>query len=239
MTTTETIILIAVAALINASFALSLSLLTIMSGHALGKQTAHNRLMRLTSGFVLGAFVVIVLLVSFGVMVISLSLPDSSPAFWTIVCGLLAGVGLAAWVFYYRRSKGTTLWIPRSFAKYLSGRARSSRNPAEAFGLGMSSIISELLFCFAPMLVAAALISQLSDWWPLVAIFGYGLIAVLPQIIVLFMIGGGVSISKIQKWREQNKYFLQFMAGGFLLVLGVYLYVTMVVSGLSIPGASS
>jgi hypothetical protein len=44
------------------------------------------------------------------------------------------------------------------------------------------------------------------------------------------LIGSGHSLSRIQRWREANKHFLQFAAGAGLIVLGGYLYVNEVVT---------
>lgn len=41
--------------LLMPSFQLSVSVLTLLSGHALGRKTAHARLLRLTGGFIIGA----------------------------------------------------------------------------------------------------------------------------------------------------------------------------------------
>jgi len=53
---------------------------------------------------------------------------------WSIVCGILLGLAIAVWLFYYRREKGTSLWIPRDFAEYLTNRTKSTKTIAEAFG---------------------------------------------------------------------------------------------------------
>ena len=44
-------------ALIHASFQLSVSVLTLLSGHSLGKQTARRKVLRLMNGFVCGVLV--------------------------------------------------------------------------------------------------------------------------------------------------------------------------------------
>ena len=47
------------------------------------------------------------------------------------------------------------------------------------------------------------------------------------------LIGGGHKLSRIQKWREDNKRFMQFAAGSALLVLGFYMYVNEVVAAVT------
>ena len=49
-------------------------------------------------------------------------------------------------------------------------------------------------------------------------------------LIAWSVIGGGKSISKVQRWREANKKFLQFTAGSALIVVSVFIYVSMVLA---------
>jgi hypothetical protein len=57
----------------------------------------------------------------------------------------------------------------------------------------------------------------------------YTVLSTLSSLIVWGFIGSGHALSRIQKWRESNKLFLQFAAGGGLLVLGFYVYVNEVI----------
>lgn len=223
--------IIAFAALIHASFQLSVSMLTLLSGHAIGSKTAHTKLIRLTSGFSLGVGVMTMLLLSFIAYVFQRSFVHSTPLLvWAMSCGLLLGLGIAIWIFYYRREGGTSLWLPRSIARYLSDRTKATKRSAEAFSLGLSSVIAELLFIIAPMIVSALVLIRLEPLWQLVGVCLYTAISLLSLLIVNGLIGSGHKLSHIQKWREDNKRFLQFSAGGGLLVLGVYVYVDQVMA---------
>lgn len=223
--------IILLAAAVHATFQLSISVLTLLSGHALGKKTAHHRLLRLVGGFIVGASVMTVLLLSFTAFVLDVFLPDNTPGFiWAISCGALGGVGISVWLFYYNnREYGTSLWVPRGFARYLSDRSKSSKAAAETFGLGLTSIVAELLFIFAPVVIASLVLIRLSPELQLAGIALYGLVSLLPLLLVSALIGGGRKLSRIQQWRESNKRFLQFAAGTGLLVLGSYVYVEKVI----------
>ncbi len=223
------------AALIQASFQLSVSVLTLMSGHALGRKTAHKRLLRLIAGYILGIFTMTALLVSFvGVMLGTFISGDIPPYVWAGASGILIGVGIAVWTFYFRRQSGTALWAPRPMASYLSSRARATKNSAEAFGLGLASVAGELLFSIAPLIAAGLILFQLDPAYQLAGILTYAVISILPLLLITALVGGGRSISKVQKWREQNKAFIQFAAGSALIVLGVYLYVDEIVAAVSV-----
>lgn len=222
---------ITLAALIQASFQLSVSVLTMLSGHAIGAKRSHANLIRLTTSFIAGAKVMTLLLVSFFALVLFDIFGSNPPQLlWASVCGLLVGLGVAVWMFYYRRKKGTSLWIPRSFATHLNSRSKATKTAVEAFSLGLSSVISELLFIIGPLAITALVLITLPSIWQLVGLALYTVLSIMPSVIVWAMVGGGHKLSEIQKWRESNKYFLQFAAGGGLLVLGIYVYVSEVVT---------
>lgn len=238
MTNYTLLALLVLAALIHASFQLSVSMMTLMSGHALGKRTAHLRVMRLISGFILGAGSMVALGVSFIAFLLSSLAPNELPLlWWSAVCGLLVGLGIAVWVFYFRhRKSGTVLWLPRLFAAHLSERSRKTKYAAEAFGLGLTSIVAELLFGLAPMIVAATILLQLDPLLQLIGLLLYTLIVVGPLLFIALLVGGGRSLARIQRWRENNKRFMQFAAGSALIVLGFYLYVDVVIGSLALEG---
>jgi hypothetical protein len=223
--------IIALAALIHASFQLSVSMLTLLSGHAIGSKTSQAKVLRLTNSFTLGVAVMTVLLLTFTAFVVTRSFGAHVPPLaWAISCGLLIGLGVAVWTFYYRREKGTSLWLPRGVAHFLSDRTKATKSSAEAFSLGLTSVVGELVFIIAPLFVSALALVTLAPEWQLVGIAIYTLISLLSLLIVNSLIGSGHRLSRIQKWREDNKRFLQFAAGCGLLILGFYVYVNQVVA---------
>jgi hypothetical protein len=223
--------IVTLAALIHASFQLSVSVLTLLSGHAIGAKQSQGRVMRLTFGFVSGVGVMTLLALSFISLIFLHIFGHDAPQFvWAIACGLLIGVGLAVWFFYYRREKGTSLWIPRSFARHLSDRSKATKSAAEAFSLGLTSVVSELLFIAAPMIIAALVLVDLPAHWQLVGIAIYAVISLITLFSIWVLIGSGHKLSTIQKWREDNKHFLQFSAGGALAILGFFVYVCKILS---------
>lgn len=223
--------IVTLAALVHASFQLSVSVLTLLSGHALSTKKSHARTLSLTGSFVAGAGVMTLLLLSFIALVLSHAFRSGAPSFvWAAGCGLLLGVGVAVWLFYYRRERGTSLWVPRSFARHLSNRSKATKDAPEAFSLGLTSVISELLFVAAPLLMSGLVIIQLEGFWQLVGIAIYTIVSLLPLFSVWVLVSSGHRLSAIQKWREDNKHFLQFASGSALAILGVFVYVCKVVS---------
>jgi hypothetical protein len=221
---------IGLAALIHASFQLSVSMLTLLSGHAIGKKRAHHRLMRLTTSFLIRATLMSLLLVTFFAYFISAAFGTIDSSWpWVVACSLMLFVAVLVWVVYYRRKTGTQLWIPRVMADFLNKRVKSTKDSSEAFSLGVTSVIAELIFLAAPLFVSGLIISQLDPGWQLAGIALYTLLSVSSLALVWAIIGGGHSLSRIQKWRESNKYFLQFAAGTGLIILAAFTYANFVI----------
>ncbi|NLA43072.1 hypothetical protein GX865_02870 [Candidatus Saccharibacteria bacterium] len=219
--------IIALAAAVHASFQLSISTLTLMSGHSLGKKQSQSRLLRLISGFLLGVAGMTALLFVALVYAIEFWLENGSvpPVLWAALSGVLFGLGVAVWLFYFKKGSGTMLWLPRGVALYLAERSKRSKSTSEALALGMASVTGELLFIIAPLGVAAMITVTLPPLLQVAALLMYVPISITTLLIVAALVGSGHKISQIQRWREANKRFLQFIAGTSLLVLGFYLYV--------------
>lgn len=228
--TTSSLAIILLAALIHASFQVSVSVLTLLHSHSLGKKTAHTRLLRLTGGFIAGAGTMSLLFLCSLSFVLANVFVSSTPAgVWAVCCGAVVGVGASVWLFYFRESKGTSLWLPRGLARFLNARTKQTTHSAEAYSLGLTSVVSEIIFIFAPLLIAALVLIRLDPLWQLVGTLTYVTVSLLPLLVIGVLIGGGHTVARIQRWRESNKRFLQFSAASSLFILGVYVYVERVV----------
>lgn len=223
-------IIISLSGLIHASFHLSISALTLLSGHSLSKKHSHLKLVKLSSAFTLGVIIsTIFLFCTFAFYFETLYSFEISHIIWGVLIGLSVGSAISVWGFYYKRNSknqsGTEMWIPRGFAKFLNNRSSKTKHSAEAFSLGVTSIISEILFIFTPITAAVLSSMNLTPSWQFVAITLYTTLANLPIFIVFCLISGGHPIGKIQIWRENNKRFLQFASGVGLLALAVIIFI--------------
>lgn len=231
MNITISLAVIIFAALIHACFQLSVSVLTLLSANVIASKKSHAKLLGVASSFVFGAGFMTLLLLALATLIFTILYDNEAPLLvWAGACGLLIGVGISVWLFYFRREKGTTLWVPRGVAKYLSERTKAVTLNAEAFGLGLSSITAETLFIIAPIVISALAIIGLPPMWQLIGLSTYVVVSITSLLIVSIAIGGGHSLGKIQKWRENNKHFLQFTAGAGLIILSIFIYVNEIVA---------
>jgi hypothetical protein len=226
---------VAFAGLLHASFQLGVGLLTLLSGHSLGSRRSFHRLMQLNLAYVAGASLVTLLLFAGLSYVALLTITTVLPAAWIVVAFLNIAIGGCVIAFYYRRNSGTGLWIPRPMASYLQERTKKTKHSAEAFTLGAGSVLAEIPFLIAPLGVAIlAVISRSSNPdLQLGAFVLYCLIGLMPLVAIVALVGSGHKISTIQRWREENKLFLQHCAGAGLVILGVYVLVEKVLPGLT------
>ena len=238
--TISSLAIIIFAALIHASFQLSLSVLTLLSGHSIGKRTAHRKVLGMMNSFVIGVFVLTALLISTTVYyagVLINHVESAEQLIGAVVCGLMTGLGIATWAFYYRRGAGTALWLPRGFAHYLNKRSKSTKGRAESFALGMTSVVAEIVFIIGPVLAASLAIMTLPDIsWQIGGVAIYLTLSLLPLLIVTLLVGGGHSVASLQRWREQHKRFLQFVGGGSLLILAAFIFVDRVLGVVTYGG---
>ena len=223
---------IILAGLIHTGFQLSVSALSLMSGHAIIKKRSQSRLIILMTAFIFGAVTMTILLLSTIAFFIGLLLKMSIgyELLMMVSVGMSIAIGLAVWIFYYDKGPGTSLWLPKTLANYVADRAKKTNNSGEAFTLGLMSVFIELPFILAPLLVATLAILQFTPIMQLINIVVYVLISMISLLIIWAMIGSGHSLSKIQQWREKNKRFLQFISGAALIVLGIYLYTNEILS---------
>ena len=229
--------IVALAALIHASFQLGVSMLTLLSGHSLSRKRSQFRIFRLTTSFVAGVATMSLLILSFFALFLGYITTDHNHILlWSIISGLLIGVGIAVWVFYYRPGDGTRLWIPRGIASFLTDRTKATKRSAEAFSLGVATVLGELPFLIAPLAVSAYALIHLPVSWQVVGITVYVLVSLSSLGIVWMLVGGGHKLSAIQAWREKHKLFLQFIAAAGLLILGAYTFVN---EALIVAGAPS
>ncbi|HEX4662195.1 MAG TPA: hypothetical protein VH144_01120, partial [Candidatus Saccharimonadales bacterium] len=191
-------VIVAAAGALHASFQLGVSVLTSLSTHSFGAKRSTNHMLGLGGSYILGTFS--------GVLLLELALTyllglvaEPASMLWAILCGIGAGVGVAVLLFYYRAGRGTMLWLPRSAAEYLQQRITLTKEAIEAFALGLITVVAELPFIAVPILIIAMLFRGHVTSNSMLALVSYAVIATLPLVALICIIGSGKKLSAIQR----------------------------------------
>ena len=182
-------------------------------------------LLHLNFSYVTGVFVVVLALVLSVLYIVYALSPINTIILW-VVSALIAFIsGLSVLMGYYRRGKGTLLWLPRSLAEYLTERAKKTKRGVEAAALGGMTVVAELPFTVGIVLILTLIIKDFYFYTQLEVIVIYALIVTLPLLIITTMLGAGERLSRVQRWREANKDFFQYASGFGLLLISLYIVV--------------
>ena len=219
--------LLLMTAAIHACYQVSLSVLTLLSNHTLGAGRSNNRLLGLGLSYIAGvASTTLVLLVALLYVCSTIGFGQAA-LWWAVVSSIAITTGLYAVAMHFKSGPGTVLrWLPRSVASYLHDRSKKTKQAVEAFALGVITALAELPLSFAPLLIIAMLVATILPSQSLNWLFVYVFVITLPLIILLGLVGGGTKLSVLQRWREENKNFLQFVAGSGLVLVGLLAFAT-------------
>lgn len=218
------LIILVGAVFVHACFQLSVSVLTRLSSHTIGRGKSPQKLLKLSLAYVVGVIIATTSIgLAMSVFFVWLASYDLRwPTF--VVIGLLPVVGLLVMGFYYRRDRGTRLWLPRPIIDYLMDRAKKTHSATEASMLGIATVVGELPFIIAPVSIVALWVSAIvpvPNWLELS--IAYAVIVSLPLVFLTLYLSSGHKLSTVQNWRERNKSFLQWTSGIALILLDVYL----------------
>lgn len=213
------------AVFVHASFQLSVSVLTLLSSHTIGRRLPNARLLNLNFWYILGTIVTIALLQLGVIAIVRSGITHNTGLTSTVALTIAPLVALSMVLFYYRRGRGTQLWLPRPAAEYITTRAKKTKSSVEAFSLGVATAFTELPFVIAPLAITALTLEGFSSakWFTLSLL--YALAVCIPLVFVALYLSSGHKLSSVQRWREDSKSFLKWSSATALVLLTVYLAV--------------
>ena len=221
--TVSALIVLLGAVFVHACFQLSVSVLTLLSSHTIGRKLPNSRLLSLNFWYILGVTVSIALLSLGSTSLLRYIEANNAMVATVLTFTLLPLIALLIVLFYYRRGRGTQLWLPRPAAEYITTRAKKTKSSVEAFSLGTTTVFTELPFALAPLAISGLVFQNMaSHSWLRLSAF-YAVVVALPLIFVALYLSSGHKISVVQKWREEAKSFLKWTSAITLVVLMFYL----------------
>jgi hypothetical protein len=217
------IFIIFLVSIIHASLQLTPGCAILLHQKSLSSKHARAKSRTLARSFVLGVLTITILVTTSFCYLLSLVFQNQLPAqVLMIEVGIAVFLSIVILLAYYRRGKGTRLWIPRSVASFLESRAKRTNNTAESFSLGIMSVLGEWPITLTLIAIASSQIIELHGSWQVLLISTYALITAIPPIAISILLNYRSSLSSIQKWREDNKTFFRIALFASLIILGTY-----------------
>ena len=207
------------------SLQLELSIATLMSGHSLGQKTSRRRLNQMLNQFTVGYVLIAWLLFSAICLVVSNLdfvfyqwLDDGK--LWLALAILLTIQVILLIVAQIRQPKSPHPWLFKDMRTFLTSRATKTKSPAEAFSLGVTSLLAGLGVLAVPLGVAATTtIWYLPSYLLITLTILFSLVAGLPLVVMQLFVLNDTPISEIQRFTIKNRRFFQIVRIISLLLL--------------------
>ena len=202
--------------LIMASLQLQPGVFSLLYHYCLGKYS-RSRASDLTLFFILGAEIssACIFLCCYyfaNILFLYQFRPEKSFLAW-IAAGILLALAITSFFYYYRSGRGTKLFISRKSAKSLDSRAHKVKTRSDAFSLGISSSIHELIFTLPLYIITSVEIIEMEVEFSPSHLFTilYILTPTIPLFITRWSFQAGHNLANIQKLRVSSKHFTRII----------------------------
>jgi len=198
----------------------AIGVLILMISVILGAKGSPGKVLLLGGAYIFAIFLTY-LIAGLGLVYFLGSIPLWVAEYLSIGIGtliIIAGILEIKDFFWYGR--GFSLAIPGYFAKKIHTMASSKATLAGVMLLGAFVAAVELPCTGAPYLAIITILSLNFDASAFGMLVIYNVVFVLPLLIILAMVAGGMNLSIIQNWKQENKGFMRLAIGLMLVGLG-------------------
>ena len=214
-----TFITVVTTAAIDAINPCAIGVLILMVSVILASGGSRKRLALLGSLYVFTIFVTY-LAAGLGLVYYFQKIPLVLTLYISIVIGsLIILAGLVEIKDYFWYGRWFSLSIPASVAKKIHAYSQKVTVPGVMF-LGAFVSVVELPCTGAPYLAIITILSQNFNFGAFLMLVIYNIIFVLPLIVILFLVAGGMELRKIKKWKQAGREFMRLAIGLLLIALG-------------------
>lgn len=214
-----TLSVVLISAAIDSINPCAIGVLILMVSVVLGGKGSMRKLLYLGSLYI-GAIFLTYLLAGLGLIYFLASVPLFVAEYLAIIVGtfvILAGLLEIKDFFWY--GQGFSLQIPPYFAQKIH---KFSQNVTTGGVILLGAFIAavELPCTGAPYLAIITLLSLNFNAQAFMLLILYNIVFVLPLIVILLLVAGGMKINKIKEWKQNNKGYMRFAIGYMLIALG-------------------
>ena len=219
-----------IAMLIMALLQLVPGVFLLFRHYASGKYSA-RKASDLALFFILGvetAVVIIFLSLYFIITAISATIIDfNNEYYYWFMSTIFVIICFAILFCYYRKSTGTKLFISRSLAHKLDHKARTAKSRSDAFMLGITSIIPEIIFTLPLFIISITSITSVVAESVLRSglIILFAISAILPLIIYNIAFTTNHHLASFIKFRFKNKTFIRLIISFLYLSLSIIIII--------------
>ena len=214
-----TLSIVLISAAIDSINPCAIGVLILMVSVVLGGKGSVGRLLYL-GGLYIGSIFLTYLLAGLGLIYFLQGVPLFVAEYLAIIVGsivILAGLLEVKDFFWY--GKGFSLQIPPYFARKIHEYSKNVTTTGVIL-LGVFIAAVELPCTGAPYLAIITLLSLNFNAQAFLMLLIYNVVFVLPLIVILLLVAGGMKIDKIKKWKQANKGYMRFAIGYMLIALG-------------------
>lgn len=227
--------IVLLAMLIQCFFQLSPSIFTIFYHHTLGKSSA-KKADGLSLYYILGSevfifvfFLLIYLFVSYIFASFGSTLNTILP--W-VFAGIFIALSLISVSIYFRKGSGTALFISRRLAKKIFQNTKKINTSSDAFILGFTSAIPELIFSVPLFIAMSFALLTVSQPLRVTLIFSYVIVSIIPLFVYYSLFHSGHNLAEIERRRIKNKTFCRFTISlGFIILASIMLNIGILGNG--------
>lgn len=131
--------------------------------------------------------------------------------FTWILTGIMVALSFASLFFYFRKGKGTKLFIPRKYAAALNYSAKNVKKRSDAFMLGAVSGTYELFFTIPLYIIVSLLISKFFFSYAGIIAFTFAIMPLISLFCIYARYRTHYNLADIVKSRHDNKNFIRFL----------------------------
>ncbi len=214
-----TLSIVITSALIDSINPCAIGVLILMVSVVLSGKGTVGRLLLLGGLYIFAVFA-IYLLAGLGLVYFLSAVPLYVTEYLSLAVGSLVIVaGLLEIKDYFWYGKGFSLQIPPYFSKKMHAYSSRATVPGVLLlGAFVSGV--ELPCTGAPYLAIITILSLNFNLGAFLMLLLYNIIFVAPLIVILLMVAGGMKLSKIKKWKQDNKHYMRLGIGLLLIALG-------------------
>lgn len=142
------------------------------------------------------------------------------------IAGLLFALSISMFFFYFRRSRGTELFISRRTAKRFVKKASEVKTRSNAFSLGLISGLPELIFTLPLYIILLIESSKNLDIASSSAtLLAFVLFIIAPLFLTYAYFRNGNNLANFERLRVKNKFFFRSFIASLYTLLAILLII--------------